>query len=288
MFKNARIAYVWDALKQIASYLQFRLKPAVLGELVGKPFVSNSVFVGAGTIVEQGAVLKGPAWIGEKCHIRAGCYVRENVLVGNGVVMGNSCEFKNCILFDEAQAPHFNYVGDSILGYRAHLGAGVILSNVKLNHQEIAVVSDEGSIATGLRKFGAIVGDRTEIGCNAVINPGAVIGRDCIIYPGAGTLGPPAVAAIKCGRRFKSFAGPIYKKVNRCRRDYRPRLKRIDGQYWFLEPTELIKRAIKPPGLTGIENLLGSLNPFEALRFIPVIKRPRGLGIIISRRFSGK
>ena len=97
--------YVWDALKQIASYLQFRLKPAVLGDLVGKPFISNAVFVGAGTIVEQGAVLKGPAWIGENCHIRSGCYVRENVIVGDGVVMGNSCEFKNCILFDEAQVP---------------------------------------------------------------------------------------------------------------------------------------------------------------------------------------
>ena len=130
--------YVWDALKQIASYLQFRLKPAVFGELTGKPFISNRVFIGRGTVVEQGAVLKGPAWIGENCQIRSGCYVRENVIAGNGVVMGNSCEFKNCILFDEAQVPHFNYVGDSILGYQAHLGAGVILSNVKLNHAEIA------------------------------------------------------------------------------------------------------------------------------------------------------
>src|ERR1051325_5201176 len=91
------------------------------------------------TIVEQGATLKGPAWIGQNCHIRSGCYVRENVIAGDGVVMGNSCEFKNCILFDEAQVPHFNYVGDSILGHHAHLGAGVILSNVKLNHAEIAV-----------------------------------------------------------------------------------------------------------------------------------------------------
>ncbi len=130
--------YVWDALKQIPSYLQFRLKPAVLGELVGKPFISDSVFIGSGTIVEQGAMLKGPAWIGENCHIRSGCYVRENVIVGDGVVMGNSCEFKNCILFDEAQVPHFSYVGDSILGYQAHLGAGVILSNVKLDHAEIS------------------------------------------------------------------------------------------------------------------------------------------------------
>src|SRR3981081_1789362 len=181
LFENQK--YVWDALKQIASYLQFRLKPGVLGDLLGKPYISNHVFVGAGTIVEQGAMLKGPAWIGENCHIRSGCYVRENVIVGNGVVMGNSCEFKNCILFDEAQVPHFNYVGDSVLGHRAHLGAGVILSNVKLDHREISVAALEGPIATGLTKFGAIVGDRPEIGCNAVINPGAVIGRDCIVYP---------------------------------------------------------------------------------------------------------
>ncbi|HEY1893426.1 MAG TPA: UDP-N-acetylglucosamine diphosphorylase, partial [Chthoniobacterales bacterium] len=112
LFENQR--FIWDALKQIASYLQFRLKPAVLGQLMGKPFISNTVFIGSGTIVEQGAVIKGPAWIGEKCHVRSGCYVRENVIVGDGVVMGNSCEFKNCILCDEAQVPHFNYVGDSI------------------------------------------------------------------------------------------------------------------------------------------------------------------------------
>src|SRR5205809_1773357 len=143
--------YVWDALKPIASYLQFRLKPAVLGELVGKPFISNAVFIGAGTIVEQGAVLKGPAWIGENCHIRSGCYVRENVIVGNGAVMGNSCEFKNCILFDGVQVPHFNYVGDSILGYHAHLGAGGILSNVQLAHAEIAVNTPNGDIRTGLK-----------------------------------------------------------------------------------------------------------------------------------------
>ena len=181
--------YVWNALKQIASYLQFRLKPAVLGELVGRPFISAHVFVGRGTIVEQGAVLRGPAWIGENCHIRSGCYVRENVVVGNGVVMGNSCEFKNCILFNEAQVPHFNYVGDSILGHHAHLGAGVILSNVKLDHREIMVMSADGNIPTGLAKFGAVVGDRSEIGCNAVINPGALIGRDCIVYPGVNFRG---------------------------------------------------------------------------------------------------
>jgi NDP-sugar pyrophosphorylase family protein len=191
-------SYVWSALKQIASYLQFRLKPAVLGELVGRPFISANVFVG------QGAVLKGPAWIGENCHIRSGCYVRENVVVGNGVVMGNSCEFKNSIIFDEAQVPHFNYVGDSILGFKAHLGAGVILSNVKLDHSEIAVAAGEGPIATGLTKFGAIVGDRTEIGCNAVINPGSVLGRDCLVYPNVNFRGVlPEGSVVKLRQEFQ-------------------------------------------------------------------------------------
>lgn len=196
LFENQ--TYVWDALRQIARYLQFRSKPGVLGKLVGKPFISNSVFVDEGTVIEQGAVLKGPAWIGKNCQIRSGCYVRENVIVGDGVVLGNSCEFKNCVLFDEAQVPHFNYVGDSILGYRAHLGAGVILSNVKLDHREIDVIANDGNIATGLKKFGAIVGDRTEVGCNAVLNPGTVLGRDCIIYPGANFRGVlPAASILK-------------------------------------------------------------------------------------------
>lgn len=187
LFDNQK--YVWDALKQIPSYLQFRLQPAVLGDLIGKPFISNSVYVGAGTIVEQGAMLKGPAWIGQNCHVRSGCYVRENVIVGDGVVLGNSCEFKNCIIFDEAQVPHFSYVGDSVLGHKAHLGAGVILSNVRLDRGEISVNATDGAVATGLTKFGAVVGDRTEVGCNAVLNPGTILGRDCLIYPGVNFRG---------------------------------------------------------------------------------------------------
>jgi NDP-sugar pyrophosphorylase family protein len=196
LFENA--VNVWDALKQITSYLQFRLKPAVHGRLIGKPFVSGAVFVGKGTVIEQGAMLKGPAWIGEGCEIRNGCYIRENVIVGSGCVLGNSCEFKNSIIFDEAQVPHFNYVGDSILGYRAHLGAGVILSNVKLDHSEITISVDGSVIPTGLKKFGAIIGDRAEVGCNSVINPGSVIGRNTVLYPGTIWRGiAPADSIIK-------------------------------------------------------------------------------------------
>jgi NDP-sugar pyrophosphorylase family protein len=195
---------VWEALKQIPSYLQFRLKPQVLAKLIGKPFVSNAVFVGAGSVIEHGAMIKGPAWIGEDCEIRNGCYIRENVIVGRGCVLGNSCELKNCIVFDEAQIPHFNYVGDSILGFKAHLGAGAILSNVRLDRGEITVVTDGGLIPTGLKKFGAILGDRVEIGCNSVLNPGSLIGRDSIIYPGMQWRGVcPANSIAKASAAFE-------------------------------------------------------------------------------------
>ena len=187
IFEN--VTHAWEALAKISAYLQFRLKPGIYGKLIGKPFISGAVYIGPGTVIEHGAMIKGPAWIGEGCEIRNGAYIRENVVVGNGVVLGNSCEFKNCLIFDEAQVPHFNYVGDSILGHKAHLGAGAILSNVRLDHEQISVAASEGPIKTGLKKFGAIVGDRAEIGCNSVISPGSIIGRDTILYPGTSWRG---------------------------------------------------------------------------------------------------
>lgn len=198
IFEN--VEYVWQALSKIASYLQFRLKPAILGNTIGKPFISNAVFIGSGTVIEQGAMIKGPAWIGENCEIRNGCYIRENVLIGNGVIAGNSCEFKNCLVFDGAQVPHYNYVGDSILGYKSHLGAGVILSNVKLDRSDITVSGEGGILPTGLRKFGAIVGDHAEIGCNSVLSPGSLIGKNAILYPGSqwrGSLPSGHIAKIR-------------------------------------------------------------------------------------------
>ena len=174
---------VWESLKQIGDYLERFLQPKMKGTILGAPFIGNRVTIGSGTVIENGATLMGPAWIGNNCRIRSGCYIRENVIIGNGVVLGNSCEFKNCVVFDDAEVPHFSYVGDSILGYKAHLAAGVILSNVRLDRQEISVRYQETRIPTGLRKFGAIVGDRAEIGCNSVISPGSIIGRASLIYP---------------------------------------------------------------------------------------------------------
>ena len=205
LFENA--SHVWEALAQITSDLQFRLKPGIHGRLIGKPFVSGAVFVGHGTVIEQGAMIKGPAWIGENCEIRNGCYIRENVIVGSGCVLGNSCEFKNSILLDEAQVPHFNYVGDSILGYRAHLGAGVILSNVKLDRGEITVPAGEALLPTGLRKFGAIIGDHAEIGCNSVLNPGSLIGKRSVLYPGTQWRGVlPADSIVKTQQSHQILA----------------------------------------------------------------------------------
>ncbi|HET9377995.1 MAG TPA: UDP-N-acetylglucosamine diphosphorylase [Chthoniobacterales bacterium] len=175
--------YAWDPLRKIGEYLKTKLTPGFFGSRLGTSFIGDAVFIGKGTVIEAGVTIKGPAWIGEKCHLRPGCYLRENVIVGDGVVLGNSCEFKNCLIFNDVQIPHFSYVGDSILGHKAHLGAGVILSNFRLDRKEISVHHEGTTIPTGLRKFGAIIGDRVEIGCNAVINPGSLIGRDCMIYP---------------------------------------------------------------------------------------------------------
>lgn len=175
----------WDVLVAIAAYLRANLPGPTRGALVdAKATVGDRVFIGPGTRVEAGAHIQGPAWIGANCTLRSGCYVRDNVIAGDGCMLGNSSEFKNCILFDEVQAPHFNYVGDSVLGHGAHLGAGVILSNVRLDKRPVSISSAEGPIQTGLRKFGALVGDHAEIGCNAVLSPGSIIGRESIIYPG--------------------------------------------------------------------------------------------------------
>lgn len=174
---------VWEPIEQIGAYLGFRLQPAMLGTAIGRPMIGRMVYIGKGTRIEPGAFVKGPAWIGENCEIRSGCYIRENVIVGDGCVLGNSCEFKNCLLFDGVQIPHFNYVGDSILGTGAHLGAGVILSNVRLDRGNVVVRDGNERFETGLRKFGAVIGDHAEIGCNSVLSPGSVIGRHSIVYP---------------------------------------------------------------------------------------------------------
>jgi NDP-sugar pyrophosphorylase family protein len=136
-------------------------------------------------------------WIGANSEVRPGAYVRGNVIVGEGAVLGNSCEFKNCLLMDRVQVPHFSYVGDSILGNGSHLGAGVICSNLRLDQRQITVHAQGTLHRTGLRKFGAILGEQAEVGCNAVLQPGTVLGRRALVMPltaFGGFLAPATIA----------------------------------------------------------------------------------------------
>jgi len=175
--------YAWDALKKIESYIAANVKHEQHNICEGVAYIGDNVFIGEGTVLEDGVMIKGPAIIGKNCQIRHNAYLRENVILGDGCVVGNSSEIKNSLFFNNAGAPHFNYIGDSILGYKAHLGAGVKISNVKLFKGNITVEKDGKPFDTGLRKFGAMLGDNAEVGCNAVLNPGSVVGRGAVIYP---------------------------------------------------------------------------------------------------------
>ena len=186
----------WEALPKIAGHLAATLRPAIHGDVSPDATIGEQVFIGEGTVVEAGATIVGPAAIGVNCIIRHNAYIRQEVIVGDKCMVGNACELKNCLLFNDCQVPHFNYVGDSILGHRAHLGAGVVLSNVKVTPGNIYVEK----IDTGLDKFGALIGDYSEIGCNSVLNPGSVIGRDCVIYPNTNWRGVLAAGHIAKSR----------------------------------------------------------------------------------------
>lgn len=180
----AGVNHAWEVLPKIGSYLRKYLKKGSKAKLIGAPVIGENVFLGEGTIVEPGVYIRGPAWIGNNCEIRHGAYIRENVIAGDGCVLGNSCEFKNCVLLSGSHVSHFSYVGDSVVGREVNLGAGVILSNYRLDGQSIRVRVSGQLVETGLRKFGAMVGDRASIGCNAVVNPGSLVAKEAKILPG--------------------------------------------------------------------------------------------------------
>ncbi len=171
--------YPWDALDGLSDYIR---------ELGGTlptdryDYVGDYVWIAKSAKVNPSAYIAGPCIIDEDAEIRQCAFIRGSAIVGRGAVVGNSCELKNCILFDRAQVPHFNYVCDSILGYHAHMGAGAVTSNVKGNNTAVTV-RGESDIATGRRKLGAMLGDEAEIGCGAVLNPGTVIGKRTQVYP---------------------------------------------------------------------------------------------------------
>ena len=172
--------YPWEALPLIKNFI------TALGESLSPDEYDNpaeGVWIAKSAIIAPSATINGPCIIGKDTELRTGAFIRGSVIVGDGCVVGNSCELKNAILFDCVQVPHFNYIGDSILGYRSHTGAGAITSNVKSDKTLVKVRTEDGFIETGLKKFGAMLGDFVEVGCNSVLNPGTVIGRNTNIYP---------------------------------------------------------------------------------------------------------
>ena len=172
--------YPWQALSSIGDEIR-RLGALLSPEHYDSP--APDVWIAKNSTVAPSAVIKGPTIICENTEIRTGAFIRGSVLVGSGCVVGNSCELKNCILFDCVQVPHFNYVGDSIMGYRSHMGAGAVTSNVKSDKSLVVIHAPHGDIPTGLKKVGAMLGDTVEVGCNCVLNPGTVIGKNSNVYP---------------------------------------------------------------------------------------------------------
>jgi NDP-sugar pyrophosphorylase family protein len=198
IFDGCRFA--WEALPKISSYIAAHLHPELKNSCDGEAYIGDDVSIGEGTVLEDGVMIKGPAIIGKNCQIRHNAYIRENVIIGDNCVVGNSTEIKNALLFNNSAAPHFNYIGDSVLGYKAHLGAGVKISNFTLFGKTIPVEMDGKPFDTGLRKFGALLGDGSEIGCNSVLNPGSIIGRAAIVYPNVswrGVLAPRMIVKNK-------------------------------------------------------------------------------------------
>ena len=172
--------YPWQSLSHLKEFI-LRIGKALPPEDYYSP--SEGVWIAKSATVSESACVCAPCIIGKNSELRTGAFIRGSALIGEECVVGNSCELKNAILFDLAKAPHFNYVGDSILGYCAHMGAGAITSNVKNDKSSVRVQTEGGYIDTHLKKLGAMIGDNAEIGCNCVLNPGAVIGRSASVYP---------------------------------------------------------------------------------------------------------
>lgn len=176
----SQVTYPWEALPKISAFI-LELGASLSEEEYEKR--GENIWIARSAKVAPTASITGPAIIGKNAEVRHCAFIRGNALVGEGAVVGNSTELKNVILFNKVQVPHYNYVGDSILGYKAHMGAGSITSNVKSDKLLVKVHTPEGDIETGMKKFGAMVGDEVEVGCGSVLNPGTVIGKNSNIYP---------------------------------------------------------------------------------------------------------
>lgn len=172
--------YPWEVLPKIKEFI------IELGNQLNKDEYEQkgeNVWIAKTANVAPTAYINGPAIIGKDAEIRHCAFIRGNAIIGEGAVVGNSTELKNVILFNKVQVPHYNYVGDSILGYKSHMGAGSITSNVKSDKKLVIVKNGDAKIETGLKKFGAMIGDNVEVGCGSILNPGSVIGKNTNIYP---------------------------------------------------------------------------------------------------------
>ena len=176
----SKFEYPWKALSHIKDFIIEEGKKLPKDKYT---MIKENVWVANSSKISETAFIGEPCIIGENSEVRHCAFIRGSVIIGDNCVVGNSTEMKNSIIFDNVQIPHYNYVGDSILGYKSHLGAGAVTSNVKSDKTLVTVSSEGEKIATGLKKFGAMVGDGTEVGCNSVLCPGTVIGKNCTIYP---------------------------------------------------------------------------------------------------------
>ena len=176
----SKVTYPWEALPEIGAFI-LELGKSLSEEEYEKR--GENIWIARSAKVAPTASITGPCIIGKNTEVRHCAFIRGNALVGDGAVVGNSTELKNVILFNKVQVPHYNYVGDSILGYKSHMGAGSITSNVKSDKLLVKVHTPAGDIETGIKKFGAMIGDEVEVGCGSVLNPGTVIGRNSNIYP---------------------------------------------------------------------------------------------------------
>lgn len=186
----SRYEYTWEVLAEISEFI-YELGKTLPKEEYESP--KEGIYISKSAKIAASAYIGAPCIIGENTEVRHCAYIRGAALIGDGVVIGNSVELKNCIICDGAQIPHYNYVGDSIIGYRAHMGAGSVTSNVKSDKSLITVRSGDEMLSTGRKKFGAVLGDHAEIGCGAVLNPGCIIGRRTSVYPKVSVRGvvPP-------------------------------------------------------------------------------------------------
>lgn len=178
IFKEA--VYPWEVLPKIEEFI------IQLGRTLPKDEFEErgeGIWVAKNAVIAPTVFLNGPVIVGRKAELRHGAYIRGKAIIGDNTVVGNSTELKNVILFNRVQVPHYNYVGDSILGYCSHMGAGSITSNVKSDKTLVTIKTPDGRIETGLKKMGAVLGDHVEVGCNSVLNPGTIIGKNTNIYP---------------------------------------------------------------------------------------------------------